>query len=107
MKLALTASLAGLTMLTAVAVAADGNQPAGARPPAGGLLVVMPGPIPLRTAKADVVVVGKVTKIEDKTVKAPAFPGAPDKVEYQIAVVNVDDPILNAKGVKEIRVGFQ
>jgi hypothetical protein len=71
------------------------------------LLVVMPGPIPLRAAKADVVVVGKVTKIEDKTVSAPAFPGAPNKVEYQIAVVKVDDPILNAKGVKEIRVGFQ
>jgi len=35
-----------------------------------------------------------------------SFPGSPDKVEYQIAVVKVDDPILNAKGLKEVRVGF-
>ena len=69
-------------------------------------MMIAPQPIPLRVAHADVIVAGKVTKIEDKTVSAPSFPGAKDKVEYQIAVVKVDDPILNAKGIKEVRVGF-
>jgi hypothetical protein len=80
------------------------------QPPAGGPVtskaLMLPSPIPVRVAHADIVITGKVTKIEDKTVAAPAFPGVKDKTEYQIAVVKVDDPILNAKGIKEIRVGF-
>jgi hypothetical protein len=67
--------------------------------------VMAPPPASDRVARADVVITGKVAKIEDKTVSLPAAPGAKDKVEYQIAVVKVDDPILNAKGTKEVRVG--
>jgi hypothetical protein len=95
MKGALKVGLAGLAFLAALAVA-------------GPVYAVMiaPQPIPLRVAHADVVVVGKVSKIEDKTISATSFPGAKDKVEYQIAVVKVSDPVLNAKGIKEIRVGF-
>jgi hypothetical protein len=73
--------------------------------PVSALVIMAPPPIPLRVARADLIVVGKVTKIEDKTVSAPAYPGAKDKAEYQIAVVKVDDPVLNAKGIKEVRVG--
>jgi hypothetical protein len=74
--------------------------------PASALAIMAPPAIPMRVAHADLIVVGKVTKIEDKTVSATTFPGAKDKAEYQIAVVKVDDPILNAKGIKEVRVGF-
>jgi hypothetical protein len=74
--------------------------------PASNKMLIAPLPIPLRVARADVVITGKVTKIEDKTVTSTQFPGNDHKVEYQIAVVQVDDPILNAKGIKEVRVGF-
>ncbi len=96
MKRAFQASLLGLTCLAAAAVAA----------PVTGLAIIAPQPIPVRVAHADIVIVGKVTKIEDKTVSVVSSPGATNKVEYQIAVVKVEDPILNAKDVKEVRVGF-
>jgi hypothetical protein len=67
---------------------------------------IAPQPIPARVAAADVVVVGKVTAIEDKTVSATQFPGADTKVDFQIAVVKIADPILNAKGLTHIKVGF-
>src|SRR5205823_1156978 len=59
-----------------------------------------------RLAVADVVVTGKVVSIEEKPVHAPAYPGNLVKAEYQIAVVKIDDPILRAKGLTHIRVGF-
>jgi hypothetical protein len=95
MKTTMKAALVGLTCLAVTAVIAPAYA-----------VMIAPQPIPLRVAHADVVVVGKVTKIEDKLVSAPAFPGAKDTVGYQIAVVKVDDPVLNAKGLKEVRVGF-
>jgi hypothetical protein len=90
------ASLAGVVCVAAAVLA----QPASSK------MLIAPLPIPLRVARADVVITGKVIKIEDKTVTATQFPGNDNKVEYQIAVVQIDDPILNAKGVKEVRVGF-
>jgi hypothetical protein len=74
--------------------------------PAQKVAVIAPQPIPQRVATADAVLVGKVTNIEEKTVAAPAFPGAPQKVEYQIAVVKVEDPILGVKDLTHVRVGF-
>ncbi len=88
MKLLLKAGLTGLACLAALAIAAPLHA-----------MMIAPQPVPLRVAQAEVVVGGKVTKIEDKTVTIA-------KAEYQIAVVKVEDPILNAKGIKEIRVGF-
>jgi hypothetical protein len=95
MKVALKAGLKGFALMAALAVAV----PAYAIMPA-------PQPIPLRVAHADVIVSGKVTKIEDKTISTTSYPGVKDKFDYQIAVVKVSDAILNAKGMKEIRVGF-
>jgi hypothetical protein len=68
--------------------------------------VMAPPPVSDRVARADMIVTGRVIKIEDKSVSVPVAPGAKEKIEYQVAVVKVDDPILNAKGIKEIRVGF-
>jgi hypothetical protein len=63
-------------------------------------------PVPERVALAQAVVVGKVTSIEEKTVSAESFPGAKDKVEYQIAVVKVADGLFGTKGLTHIKVGF-
>ena len=41
--------------------------------------------------------VGKVTALEDKTVMAAPFPGAPNKVEYTVAVVKIADGIRGAR----------
>jgi hypothetical protein len=68
--------------------------------------VMAPPPVSDRVARADMIITGRVIKIEDKSVPIPASRGANDKLEYQVAVVKVDDAILNAKGLKEVRVGF-
>lgn len=69
-------------------------------------LMIAPPPPGVRVAQASTIVVGKVEKIEEKTVSAPRFPGNKDKAEYQIAVIKIDDPILAAKGLTHVRVGF-
>jgi hypothetical protein len=69
-------------------------------------VAIAPPPPGLRVAQATTIVVGKVEKIEEKTVTAPRFPGDKEKGEYQIAVIKIDDPILAAKGLTHVRVGF-
>jgi hypothetical protein len=72
-----------------------------------GAMMIAPAPVPQRVATADVVIVGKVTAFGDKTVSVRPFPGATEKSEYQVAIVRVDDALVGAKDVKEIRVGFR
>jgi hypothetical protein len=69
-------------------------------------MMIAPAPIPQRVAQAEVIVFGKVTAIEDKTVSATMFPGAKDKTEYHVAVIKVADDILGAKGLTHVKVGF-
>jgi hypothetical protein len=73
---------------------------------AANALMIAPPSLVQRVAQSSTIVVGKVEKIEEKTVSAPRFPGAKDKAEYQIAVIKIDDPILAAKGLTHVRVGF-
>jgi hypothetical protein len=68
-------------------------------------LLIAPSPIPDRVANASTIVLGKVTAIEDKPVKASPSPGAAE-VEYQIAVIQIDEALLGAKGLTHLRVGF-
>src|SRR5262249_57752231 len=68
--------------------------------------MIAPPPIPLRVADGDVVIVGKVTDIEDKTVKAPRYPGDKEMGEYQIAVVKINEALIGAKGVTHLKVAF-
>jgi hypothetical protein len=63
-------------------------------------------PLPNRVATAEVVVVGKVTAFEDKTVMAAPFPGAKNKIEFTIAVITVGESLLAPKGTTAIRLGF-
>jgi len=69
-------------------------------------MMMAPAPISQRVAMADGVVVGKVTRIEEKTVAALQFPGNPNPVEYKIAVVKIDKAFGNIKKGTEVRVGF-
>lgn len=59
-----------------------------------------PPPITDRVARADCVVIGKVTAIEDKTVKSPALG------EMGVAIVKIDNGLLGAKGLTHVKVGF-
>jgi hypothetical protein len=65
-----------------------------------------PPPFSWELAAAEAVLVGKVTAIEEKTVKAPRWPGTQEKVEYRVAVVKVEEPLLGAKGTTEVKVGL-
>jgi hypothetical protein len=69
-------------------------------------MMIAPMPVPGRVASSEIVVVGKVTAIENKTVMARQFSGAPDKVEYKIAVIQVSDLLKGPKGLTTVRVGF-
>jgi hypothetical protein len=62
--------------------------------------------LPERVAMANVIVVGKVVEIEKKNVQAKAFSGAQEKTEYRVAVVEIKDAILGAKGLTHVRVAF-
>src|SRR5262249_47355424 len=76
------------------------------RTPVGGLVVLaltapvsaapLPPPpgLPQRLAWADCVVVGKVESIEEKTVKAPRGRGDKEEVEFQVAVIKIDDAFV-------------
>ena len=94
MKQSFWAGLSGLACLAALTV------PAFAR-----AMMPAPAPIPLRVAASDAVVVGKVTGFGDKLVNAKAIYGDA-KVDYQIAIVQVQDALLGVKDAKEIKVGF-
>ncbi len=63
-------------------------------------------PLPERVASCDCIVVAKVTAIEKKNVLARSYPGTKDKVEYQVAVVKIDEALVGAKGLTHIKIGF-
>ena len=67
--------------------------------------VQLPSPS-MRAAQTTVVFVGKVTEIEPETIDVPAYRGADYKVKYKVAIVKVDEPIIGAKGLTKVRVGF-
>ena len=69
-------------------------------------MMIAPAPIPERVAQAEVIVIGTVGKVEPKNVSAVQFPGAKDKVEYQVVALKVDQGLMGAKTGSEIRVGF-
>jgi hypothetical protein len=80
-----------------------------ASPVSAKAIAIRPMPVPDRVAQADTIVVGKVSRIEDKKMDLPAFPGAQEKVAYQVAVVKVDKSLLttkDTKGLTDLKVGF-
>ena len=96
MKRWLWTGLAGLGFLAATA------------PPASAVaIMIAPASIAQRVALSDVIVVGKVTGFGDKLVSAGSPFGGDNKVDFQIAIVQVGDAVFGAKDAKEIKVGFQ
>jgi hypothetical protein len=69
-------------------------------------IAIMAMPTPDRVATAEIVIVGKVTAIEDKTVMAPRFPGDANKAEYKIALVQITDALKAPKGLTTVRLGY-
>src|SRR5436305_4453135 len=94
MRQPLWAALAGLSCVTLAAA------PAFAR-----AMMIAPPPTAQKVVLSDAIVVGKVTGFGDKLVSARP-PSGGDKVDYQIAIVRIQDAVLGAKDAKEIRVGF-
>jgi hypothetical protein len=90
--------LAGLAVAGCLALLA-GSVPAKA-------MMIAPPSLPQRVATADMIVVGKVTGFTDKLVSAPRFPGDREKGEYQVAIVKIEQGLVGARDVKEIKVGF-
>ncbi|MBP3960882.1 hypothetical protein J8F10_37145 [Gemmata sp. G18] len=62
-------------------------------------------PIPERVACADVVAVGTVTNIEEKTIEAEQYKGG-NKTQFRIAVVKVSDQVFGGGDVTHLRVAF-
>ncbi len=63
-------------------------------------------PLPDSIAQADVVVRGKITKLEEKLIETSPHPGAKSKVAYRVAVIKVEEMLRGDKSAQEIRLGF-
>jgi hypothetical protein len=82
--------------------------------PLVALVVALPAPArvmaPLnavqRAVRSDAVVVGKVTAIEKEAVAVAPAAGDPNKVEYKVAVVKVESPLVGVANLTHIKVGF-
>jgi hypothetical protein len=61
-----------------------------------------------RVSQADLVVLGKVVEVEKDPVEATWHRGAPkdQKVPYKVAVLKIDQALLGAAGLTQLRVGF-
>ena len=73
--------------------------------------LIAPGggqPATIRAMYSEVVVVGKVAEIEKDTVEGPAYANAPkdQKLTYKVAIVKIDEPLIGAKGLTQLRIGF-
>ena len=68
--------------------------------------VIAAAPIPDRIAAADMVVIGKITAIEDKTVMGKRYATDKDKTEFKVALIQIAEPLKGAKGLTHVRLGF-
>lgn len=84
------AAVTGMALLT-LAVA----------PLAAKALMVAPNPLPFRVASAEVVVVGTVASLEEKTTFSKK-----DGVEYQVATLKIEKGIKGVKDITHIRVAW-
>jgi hypothetical protein len=97
-------AMIGLIGLTGLVLNA---APATAQDDRGGLrMVIRALTIPERVAQADVIVIGKVTRIEKRPVTVPPTPDSKDKADYQVAVVEIGEALKGAEGLTSLKVGF-
>src|SRR6266849_6996733 len=80
-----------------------------AAPTVRAVVPLVAPPVPKRVALADLVVVGKLTAIEDDLVDASPLlkiPGVSKNVSYRVAVVTIDSVLLGGKKDEtKVRVG--
>ena len=69
-------------------------------------LMIAMRPPAQRAISAEAVVIGKVTAIEKDPIDATPFPGAPNKLAFKIAVVQVETSLAGANNVTHIKIGF-
>jgi len=67
---------------------------------------IAPSPPGQRAITAETVVVGKVVGFEKDPVQAAPYPGAKEKANYKVAVVKIQEGLIGAEKLKEIKVGF-
>ncbi len=72
---------------------------------APALMIAMKSPSQ-RALSAEVVVIGKVTAIEKDTVEAVPFPKSPQKLQYKVAVVEIQKRLAGAENLTHLKVGF-
>jgi hypothetical protein len=95
--------------LAAIALFTSTGTGQGARTFTGSLTgkdaPLTPGQQAMQTA---VVVVGKVVEVEKDVVFVSRYRGAPkdQKVEYRIAMVRIEEPLIGGRGLTQFRVGF-
>jgi hypothetical protein len=73
---------------------------------AASAMMPAPAPIPERVVRADLIIIGKVAAIEDRTVSVERFAGSKDKTQYGVAVIDVVEGLIGAKGLTKVRLGF-
>ena len=77
--------------------------------PASAIVPLTAPPLPERVALADMIVLGKVSAVEDELVEAAPLvkiPGVTKKVSFRIAVVSVQSSLLGAEKIEHVRVAF-
>jgi len=78
-----------------------------ATPQAFALRIAMPNyQTSQKAAMAEAVVVGKVTSIEAERVELEAYPGAKEKLSFQVAVIKIETSLSGAKNITHIKVAF-
>ena len=85
-------------LLSAAAVAALASK-------ASALMIAMKSPSQ-RALSAEVVVIGKVTAIEKDTIEATPFPKSPQKLQYKVAVLEIQQRLAGAENLTHLKVGF-
>lgn len=92
--------IATITLMTIVAVGGIAYAKRIALP-----LPPKPG---VQAMQAEMVILGKVIEIEKDTVDVTPFKGAgkDQKVSYKVAVIKIQESLLGAKGLTQLRVGF-
>jgi hypothetical protein len=62
--------------------------------------------LPQKVALADCVVTGKVVALEENPVEVSVLPDSPKKLSYTIANLKIDEALVGAKDLTNIRIGF-
>src|SRR5262245_29940453 len=63
-------------------------------------------PIAERVARTNLVVLGKITAVDEKGVEQEAYPGAGEKQRYRVAEIEVKEALTGPKGPKTVKLAF-